>query len=154
MKKIKEDVLMTNDLSKEDLELIKQVDQMLDKDVLSKDTDVKEDGGMTSAGVLGVNSTADGFMDGKTNFVMPKKLSNIDNGEEVEILRRISVEESSKKKKSASKKYSAVPYWFPREIDSDDDSDIDITDTAMFDAVADGGMAVGESDEEDDESFE
>jgi hypothetical protein len=148
MKKIKEDSVLSKELSQEDLDLIKQVEELLDKDLINQEKEVDEDGGMTSAGVLGVNSTSDGFMDGKTNFVMPKKLKHIDSDEEVKILKRFELKENSKKKKSSKKTVVAPPYWFPID-NTENNSENDIGDIAV-----DAGIAVGESDEEDDESFE
>jgi hypothetical protein len=148
MKKIKEDKMIKKELTPEDLDLIKQVEELLDKDLINQEKEVDEDGGMTSSGVLGVNSTSDGFMDGKTNFVMPKKLKHIDSDEEVKILKRFELQENSKKKKTSKKTVVAPPYWFP--IDNiENNSENDIGDIAV-----DAGIAVGESDEEDDESFE
>jgi hypothetical protein len=148
MKKIKEDKMIKKELTPEDLDLIKQVEELLDKDLINQEKEVDEDGGMTSAGVLGVNSTSDGFMDGKTNFVMPKKLKHIDSDEEVKILKRFELQENSKKKKSSKKTVVAPPYWFPID-NTENNSENDIGDIAV-----DAGIAVGESDEKDDESFE
>lgn len=149
MKKIKEDKMIKKELTPEDLELIKQVEELLDKDLISQEKEVDEDGGMTSSGVLGVNSTSDGFMDGKTNFVMPKKLKHIDSDEEVKILKRFELKENSKKKKSSKKTVVAPPYWFPIDnLENNSEND-------MGDIAVDAGIAVGESDEkEDDEFFE
>lgn len=153
MKRIKEDKMIKKELTPEDLDLIKQVEELLDKDLISQEKEVDEDGGMTSAGVLGVNSTSDGFMDGKTNFVIPKKLKHIDSDEEVKIIKRFELKENSKKKKKSSKKtVVAPPYWFPID-NSENNSENDIGD--IGDIGVDAGIAVGESDEEeDDESFE
>lgn len=151
MKKIKEDKMIKKELTPEDLELIKQVEELLDKDLISQEKEVDEDAGMTSAGVLGVNSTSDGFMDGKTNFVMPKKLKHIDSDEEVKILKRFELKENSKKKKSSKKTVVAPPYWFPVD-NTENNSENDIGD--IGDIGVDAGITVGESDEEDDESFE
>jgi hypothetical protein len=89
MKKIKEDKMIKKELTPEDLDLIKQVEELLDKDLISQEKEVDEDAGMTSSGVLGVNSTSDGFMDGKTNFVIPKKLKDVNTGKDIEIQKRI-----------------------------------------------------------------
>lgn len=149
MKKIKEDKMIKKELTPDDLELIKQVEELLDKDLINQEKEVDEDGGMTSSGVLGVNSTSDGFMDGKTNFVMPKKLKHIDSDEEVKILKRFELKENSKKKKSSKKTVVAPPYWFPID-NTENNSENDVGDIGI-----DAGIAVGESDEEeDDESFE
>lgn len=145
---LKEDKMIKKELTPEDLELIKQVEELLDKDLINQEKEVDEDGGITSSGVLGVNSTSDGFMDGKTNFVMPKKLKHIDSDEEVKILKRFELQENSKKKKSSKKTVVAPPYWFPID-NTENNSENDIGDMAV-----DAGIAVGESDEEDDESFE
>lgn len=151
MKKIKEDKMIKKELTPDDLDLIKQVEELLDKDLISQEKEVDEDGGMTSSGVLGVNSTSDGFMDGKTNFVIPKKLKHIDSDEEVKILKRFELKENSKKKKSSKKTVVAPPYWFPID-NSENNSENDIGD--IGDIGVDAGITVGESDEEDDESFE
>ena len=148
MKKIQEDNLVSTELSQEDLDLIKQVEELLDKDLINKEKEVDEDAGMTSSVVLGINSTENGFMDGKTNFVMPKKLKHIDSDEEVKILKRFELQENFKKKKSSKKTVVAPPYWFPID-NTENNSESDIGDIAV-----DAGIAVGESDEEDDESFE
>lgn len=148
---LKEDKMIKKELSQDDLDLIKQVEELLDKDLINQEKEVDEDGGMTSAGVLGVNSTSDGFMDGKTNFVMPKKLKHIDSDEEVKILKRFELKENSKKKKSSKKTVVAPPYWFPVD-NTENNSENDIGD--IGDIAVDAGIAIGESDEEDDEYFE